>query len=183
MRTVIVTVAVTVAACSGNVPSRVMPDNMRWTTLNLNIDIPGSYCYDDSEANCRQFGRLYTWEAAARGCQALGRGWRLPTDDEWRQMAGHYGGVSSDSKDKGRSAYKTLLDGGGSEFNAVLGGNREPNNATYARLDAHGFYWTATEGAAGTAPFYNFGKGGQMLHRQSEGEKSLAISVRCVSNP
>ena len=35
-----------------------------------------------------------------RVCQSLGGGWRLPTDDEWRQMAKRYGGVSDDSADK-----------------------------------------------------------------------------------
>jgi len=160
-----------------------MPDNMRWTTVNLNIDIAGSYCYDNSEAHCRRFGRLYTWEAAQKACEALGRGWRLPADDEWRQLAAQYGGVSADSEAKSKTAYKALLDGGDSGFNAVLGGNRDSKDGTYARLDAHGFYWTSTDGVAGTAPFYNFGKGGQMLHRQSEGEKSMAISVRCVRHP
>jgi hypothetical protein len=35
----------------------------------------------------------------------------LPTDDEWRQMAKHYGGISEDSDDKGKVAYKALLAG------------------------------------------------------------------------
>ena len=35
----------------------------------------------------------------------------MPTDDEWRQMAKHYGGVSQDSDDKGKVAYKALLAG------------------------------------------------------------------------
>ena len=39
-------------------------------------------------------------------------------------MAKHYGGVSADSDDKGKAAYKTLLTGGSSGFNAVLGGGR-----------------------------------------------------------
>ena len=30
------------------------------------------------------------------------------------------------------------------------------------------------------APFYNFGRGSQALFRQSQGEKQMAISVRCV---
>jgi hypothetical protein len=39
-------------------------------------------------------------------------------------MAKHYGGVSADSDDKGKAAYKTLLTGGSAGFNAVLGGGR-----------------------------------------------------------
>ena len=31
-------------------------------------------------------------------------------------------------------------------------------NTIYARLEAHGFYWTASETEPGSACFYNFGK-------------------------
>src|SRR5215813_11301652 len=161
--------------------SKRMADGKQWTTHNLNVKTAGSYCYEDAEPNCRQYGRLYTWESARRGCQSLGDGWRLPTDDEWRQMAKRYGGVSEDSDDGGKAAYKALLSGGNSGFNALLGGGRS-DDGQYARLEAHGFYWTASESDRGNAWFYNFGKGGLALYRQSEGEKQRAFSVRCVRN-
>ena len=163
---------------SGTIASRLMADGKEWTTTNLNVDVPRSYCYDDIEPNCRRYGRLYTWESAQRVCRSLGDGWRLPTDDEWRQMAKRYGGLSDDSADKGRAAFTALLSGGRSGFNAVLGGNR--SNGEYARVEAHGFYWTASDNDSGSAPFYNFGQGGQALHRQPQGEKEMAISVRCL---
>ena len=159
--------------------SKRMADGKQWMTQNLDVDAMPSYCYEDAERNCRQYGRWYTWESAQQACQSLGDGWRLPTDDEWRRLAKHYGGVSQDSNDKGKAAYKTLLAGGSSGLNAVLGGNRSPNSE-YARLEAHGFYWTASEIDQATGWFYNFGRGGQALHRQSGGEKQAAFSVRCV---
>jgi uncharacterized protein (TIGR02145 family) len=163
---------------SGPLASTRMADGKEWTTANLNINVSPSYCYDDAEANCGRYGRLYTWESAQRACPSLGEGWRLPTDDEWRQMAKRYGGISEDSADKGKAAFTALLRGGTSGFNAVLGGNR--SDGQYARLEAHGFYWTASDNASGTAPFYNFGQGGHALHRQPQGQKAMAISVRCV---
>jgi hypothetical protein len=75
---------------------------------------------------------------------ARGDGWRLPTDDVWRQMAKHYGGVGNDSPDKGKAPYTALLSGGTSGFNAVLGGNRSIDGQ-YDRLEAQGFYWTVSE--------------------------------------
>jgi uncharacterized protein (TIGR02145 family) len=159
--------------------SKRMADGKQWTTRNLNVNTVPSYCYEDAELNCRQYGRLYTWESARRGCQSLGDGWRLPTDDEWRQMARRYGGVSDDSDDSGRAVYKALLIGGSSGFNALLGGGRDAGDQ-YARLEAHGFYWTASENDAACAPFYNFGKGGLALNRQPQGDKQMAVSVRCV---
>lgn len=160
-------------------PSKRMADGKQWMTRNLNVNTASSYCYENSEQNCRQYGRLYTWESAQRACQSLGGGWRLPTDNEWRQLAKSYGGVSSDSDDKGKAAYKALLAGGSSGFNAVLGGGRA-EDGQYARLEAHGFYWTASQANPVTAWSANFGRGGQALHRQSGGEKPRAFSVRCI---
>jgi uncharacterized protein (TIGR02145 family) len=159
--------------------SQRMADGKQWTTTNVNVNASPSYCYEDAEPNCRRYGRLYTWESAQKACPSLGDGWRLPTDAEWKQLAKHFGGISSDSTDKGTSAFRALLTGGTSGFNAVLGGNRELDGK-YARSEAHGFYWTASDNDPVSAPFYNFGKGGQALHRQAGGEKQMAISVRCI---
>jgi len=157
-----------------------MGDGKEWTVENLNVDTALSYCYQDAQPNCNLYGRLYSWEAAQRGCRSLGKRWRLPTEDDWRQLASHYGGVSEDSNDRGKAAYAALLIGGISGFDALLGGGRS-DAGEYARLEAHGFYWTVSESDPTAAWFYNFGKGGQALHRQRGGEKQEAFCVRCVS--
>ena len=156
-----------------------MPDGKQWTIENLHANLRSSYCYDDTDANCRQYGRLYTWDAAFQGCESLGHGWRLPTADEWRELAKSVGGVLDDSDDQARAAYAALLVGGRTGFNARLGGGRA-DDGQYARLHAHGFYWTATSIDSTHAWFYNFAQGGQALHRQDGGDKSRAFSVRCV---
>lgn len=154
---------------------KVMSDGRTWTTTNLRIALPGSYCHGNDAANCLRLGRLYTWASAAHVCTRLGTGWRLPTDDEWRKLANAYGGLLGDSE--GRAASTDLVAGRPSGFNAVLGGNREAGGS-YARLDEHGFYWTATESHNEHAWFYNFGRLG--LNRHRGGDKSMAVSVRCV---
>jgi uncharacterized protein (TIGR02145 family) len=175
-------IALSLAVASPPVPSsRRMPDGKRWTTQNLNVDVRPSYCYGDAERNCRRFGRLYPWEAARQACQSLGDGWRLPTDDEWQQLAKRYGGVRGDSNDEGRSAYRALSIGGHARFNAALGGNRSEADR-YERLHAHGFYWTASDSDSTTAWFYNFGRGGLALNRHRNGDKRMAVSVRCISD-
>lgn len=156
-----------------------MADGRVWTTRNSEVNTASSYCYDNSDADCRRYGRLYTWEAARQACQSLGDGWRLPTDQEWRNLARHYGGVSEDSDERGKAAYKALSVGGSSGFDAVLGGGRD-EQGRYERREAHGFYWTATEADPKTVWYYNFGRGGQAFHRQNGGEKKEAFSVRCV---
>lgn len=168
-------------AVSGTTDSpRRMPDGKRWTLDNLNVRTDGSYCYEDAELNCVRYGRLYTWESARQACRSLGDWWRLPTEEEWRQLAKHHGGIREDSDDSGRAAYMALLIGGRSGFNALLGGNRNSDDGQYARLNAHGLYWTASESSLESAWFYNFGKGGLSLDRQREGSRRMAASVRCV---
>jgi uncharacterized protein (TIGR02145 family) len=166
---------------SAAISSKRMRDGKQWTIDNLAVAADGSFCYDDQELNCRQYGRLYTWESARRGCASLGDGWRLPTDDEWRKIAKEYGGIRDDSDDTGTAAYHALVLGGSSGFNALLGGNRSADGQ-YARLKAHGFYWTASESSSTAARFYNFAQGSLSLNRQESGEKEMAASARCLKD-
>ena len=158
--------------------SKQMSDGKQWLTENLNVSIARSYCYEDADLNCRRYGRLYTWESAQRGCQSLGDGWRLPTNDEWQQLAKQYGGVRDDSDDGGKAAFNALRIGGSSGFNVLFSGGRT-SDGQYARLEAHGFYWTASESDSTAAWFYNFGQAGY-LNRHNDGEKQRAFAVRCV---
>jgi hypothetical protein len=59
----------------------------------------------------------------------------------------------------------------------------EQNCRRYGRLytwEIGATTWTASENDPTTAPHYNFGQNGKALHRQREGEKRMAISVRCI---
>ena len=51
----------------------------------------------------------------------------------------------------------------------------------YARLEEHGFYWTATDFDMERAWFYNFGRVSRLLNRHSGGDKSMGLAVRCIS--
>ena len=152
-----------------------------WTTANLTVSTSQSFCYDDAEEHCRKYGRLYTWESALRACESLGGGWRLPTSEEWGQLAKQFSGARQDANDDGRAAFEALFTGGRSGFEARLAGNRGVDGG-YAGLEAHGFYWTASEIDGRTAWFYNFGRGGKAVSRHTGGDKRMAISVRCVRN-
>jgi uncharacterized protein (TIGR02145 family) len=158
---------------------KIMPDDKKWMTANLNINIPGSYGYQNEEQKTNQYGRLYTWKSAQEGCKLLGEGWRLPTNEDWQKMAKFYGGVVEDSDDGGKAAYFALINGGITEFNAVYGGRRDADGS-YSRVDAHGFYWTGTQSDSDNAWLYNFGKNGKLLNHHPDGQKNTALSVRCV---
>jgi uncharacterized protein (TIGR02145 family) len=160
-------------------PVKTMSDGRLWMTANLSINEPDSYCYDDVQENCTRFGRLYLWQSAVKVCETLGTEWQLPTSDEWRKLASSYRGAAADSNNSRKLAYQLLLISGTSGFKAVLGGGRD-HQGTFARGDAHGFYWTATQIDSHYAWFYNFAKGSQALYQQDGGEKTRAFSVRCI---
>jgi uncharacterized protein (TIGR02145 family) len=168
------------AVAADGPPFKRMADGQEWTTRNLDVEVAPSSCYDGAADNCRTYGRLYTWESAQKACPALGDRWRLPTNDEWRALGIAYGGIREETADKGRAAYEALIAGGPSGFDVVLGGGRNDKDLQYQRLDAHGFYWTATESGAATAWFYNFGRNGVSMNRHADGEKLSAFAVRCI---
>ncbi|MDF2192874.1 FISUMP domain-containing protein [Paraflavitalea sp. CAU 1676] len=161
-------------------PLKAMPDGNLWMTTNLRINIPGSYDFAGSAIKNDRYGRLYTWPAAMEGCRQVGNGWRLPSFDEWRAMVKHYGGIRGDGQDSGRAAFKALIDSGSAGFNIVYSGSYDTTARTYHRVDAHGFYWTATESDSANAWFLNLGRNGQFVNRHPDGEKHWAIAVRCV---
>jgi len=160
--------------------SQLMPDGKHWTLANLSAEIPASYCYDDEPANCERYGRLYTWAAAQEACRSLGSSWRLPSMEDWRKLAQIYGGLFGDGPGNGKDAYRELLAGGQSGLEMLLGGGREDDG--YARLEAHGFYWSTSEESPTTARFLNFGKGSGAVYDQNGGGKTSAYSVRCVAD-
>lgn len=163
-----------------NISFKTMLDGRVWTVQNLNITTANSYCQENDPIQCSSYGRLYSWEAAKNACSLLGAGWRLPTLGEWQLLIENYGGIYGESVDNGKSAYISLVEGGTSGFEALLGGNREVNG-NFERLGAHGFYWTATEADSSQALFINFAKRATLINKH-RGEKTQAVSVRCIKN-
>jgi len=155
-----------------------------WLAENLNYDVPDSWCYGGKPANCQKYGRLYTWAAAKKACAALGAGWRVPTDAEWKSLANAYGGYYDwpANKDVGdpKKSYKALLEGGSSGFSALLGGWRYADGSSL-NLVGNGHYWSATEDGSGNAWNYYVSSDHGLLYRNSD-DKGLGLSCRCVQD-
>ncbi len=60
-----------------------------WLAENLNYQIGKSLCYDNDNANCDKYGKLYDWNTAKKACLP---GWHLPTSKEWDNLAQVAGG-------------------------------------------------------------------------------------------
>jgi uncharacterized protein (TIGR02145 family) len=73
------------------------------------------YCYNDNYSNCLVYGGLYTWnEMMAWSTDSGGQGicppgWRLPTDEDWKELEGcldyHYGVGDSEWDNTGPRGY------------------------------------------------------------------------------
>lgn len=44
-----------------------------WMANNFDVKVPGSYCYEDKEENCRKYGRLYPWTTVVKLSEEFGK--------------------------------------------------------------------------------------------------------------
>ena len=150
-----------------------------WMAENLNVETDESYCYEDRPANCKKYGRLYTWNAAMKACPS---GWHLPSMAEFKTLINAVGGEhiagrmlksTSGWIDNGNgadvynfSALPAGYNGGGGYYTA------EGNNASF---------WSSTENGGEDAYnldlSYSDGKAGL-----AGNDKILGLSVRCVKD-
>jgi hypothetical protein len=101
-------------------------------------------------------------------------GWRLPTREEWIEMVELFGGIP-ESGSFPTESYKALVYGGGSGFNAQLGGWMESGN--FERLTREGIYWTSEKNTESSWVSY-FGLYGSI--DVVSNNKSSGNSCRCV---
>lgn len=164
----------------GQVYPTVQIAGLTWFAKNLNFAAPGSYCYQDEETNCDQFGRLYRWEDALSACPA---GWHLSTDYEWQKMELALGMDFRDLaevNDRGDEEGERLAPGGDTGFDYDLAGFRNPAGV-YEQLGEGLALWNANESGFGTAWHRDLRPDHKGIWR-SVVNKEYALSVRCVKN-
>ncbi|TVQ89464.1 MAG: hypothetical protein EA393_07070 [Bacteroidetes bacterium] len=81
----------------GKIYNTVLIGDQCWMKENLNFYVINSFCYDDDDAMCDAYGRLYPWFTAMDGEESSNAvpsgvqgvcpaGWHLPSDAEWQIM-------------------------------------------------------------------------------------------------
>ncbi|OWV06235.1 fibrobacter succinogenes major paralogous domain-containing protein [Fibrobacter sp. UWH1] len=155
--------------------------NQTWMAENLNYKTKESVCYGNKDANCKEYGRLYTWGGAQNACPA---GWHLPTKEEWEILLKNVGGKETAGRAlKSRHGWND--DGNGFDnygFSALPAGSSYSNGYFY---DAgyYAFFWSASQydsdsdSAYYMRLYYNYG-GAYMFN----GNKYYGHSVRCLQN-
>lgn len=125
-----------------------------WMKENLNYQTANSWCYSNNSANCTNYGRLYTWNAALTACPP---GWHLPSDDEWTQLTNYVvaqGFPNSNVTNGAGNALKSCR-----QVNSPLGG--DCNTTEHPRWDSHGTHHGFDEFGFSALPGgYRFANGG-----------------------
>ena len=157
-----------------------------WMAENLNYKTDDSYCYDDEPANCRKYGRLYTWDAAMYACPS---GWHLPSKAEFETLLERTGEFVEEAEgvevySSGRSLKSTSgwnKSGNGTDvygFSALPAGYRI-DVGDFDDAGSYAYFWSATESNSDSA-YYMY------LYYDIDGAtlsydgKYFARSVRCL---
>lgn len=160
-----------------------------WMAENLNyqgFEVKGA-CYNDDEANCEKYGRLYTWKEAAKACPV---GWHLPSSNDFEYLFIYVNKTSAGKHLKSTTGWNPYqisatesADGNGDDlhgFNLLPAGIYDIYNSQYYGEGLVSFLWT-NAGDDDEGQELRFGSNlddfelAYVLH----GEMA---SVRCVSN-
>lgn len=153
----------------GKTYKTVVMNGQIWMAENLNYNLGDSWCYDENNANCTKFGRLYTWEKAKIACPS---GWRLPNKDELESLKSN--------------SFEQLISKTG--FGILFGGWRN-YNGNFNNIDAYANFWSSSNSGEKTSDGSDDGTKWYLYI--SESSKSAEIytsrfscgfSVRCIQD-
>ena len=177
-----------------------------WMAKNLDVDVPGSFCYGGDSANCAKYGRLYTWAAAMKlsndyseltardSVKRVHRGvcpvgWHVPSIYDFERLNAYIqdidDAVAVGTNLKARGVWpeteNSMPGENGFGFNALPSGFLPAVSAFTGRDSATGF-WSTAEKDSVSAFFWSLRYDGDDLLRDSSG-KAAAFPVRCVMDP
>jgi len=162
--------------------------SMTWMAENLKVTKEKngnpleSYCYIDKDSKCEEFGRLYPW---AEAIKASPEGWRLPTEDDWKELETVLGMDPAEADSlgwRGTDQGTRLKEGGSSGFNALLAGYKDGIvqwDGRYFDIGYFGSFWSATEYDSLTAIGYFVYISSEKVLKDNY-DKTAAFSVRCI---
>jgi uncharacterized protein (TIGR02145 family) len=165
-----------------------------WMAENLQFAESKSICPLFNKSSCNECGRYYKYADALSACP---EGWRLPSDDDWKELEIEMGMLPKEADNYGwrgtnPGQSSKLRRKGSSGFNLILCGKPVQSNFSKKKpkyinedLNNNGYYWTSSEENFGhfannTALIRHF-KGRASIERK-EALKNNHFSVRCIKN-
>jgi len=157
-----------------------------WMAQNLNYNASGSKCYNNSEANCTKYGRLYNWTTAKSACPS---GWHLSNDVEWMALELCLGALNCSSKNATELKAKNGWDdfGNGTDdygFSALPGGFIGMDGS-FNGVGFSGNWWTSDQYGNNSDSNSAYGRtifGDDEKIYMTSDNKGMLQSVRCVKD-
>lgn len=157
-----------------------------WMSKNLNFKSEFSVCYEELEANCNTYGRLYNQAEASTSCPT---GWHLSSQAEWNNLINFVVGSTGVGSDQGygwsyvggflKSENLWTSNGGGSD---KFGFSAKPHgmyDGSYFGIGISSGFWTSTPFDNDNHWFYSFGVNHSSISTNEN--KSLNLyGVRCI---
>jgi len=138
--------------------------SLTWMAENLNFETERSRCHGDNEKNCQKYGRLYDWDDAMKACP---KGWRLPSEKDWDNLARVVGGKRKSyqfggyywefagKKLKSESGWESDRDGSGGNGTDKFGFSARPGGAyhgdSFTGYGKFGSWWSTGEDSTNCA--------------------------------
>jgi len=193
-------------ARDGKVYKSVKIGEQEWMAENLNYAGENGFgkCYEDKEANCKIYGRLYNWKAAMAGMASSDAnpsnvqglcpdGWHMPRDAEWDVLmkfvnsncvAGSNYCSDAGTKLKATSGWYYEKGNGTDDygFAALPGGYANSTNPpSYSLINSETRFWSTYEtGGGNNNAFYRGISHSSTDLSWAYTNKAYYYSVRCV---
>jgi len=150
-----------------------------WMAENLNYKTGNSWCYENNDSKCEQYGRLYDWETAMTACPA---GWHLPSGEEWDNLVTAAGDGGAGKVLKSVTGWED--NGNGTDvlgFSALPGGLR--NSHHYFDVAGYGgVWWTTDEDYDGVTAYFRGMRYNSVHVKDGDDGKNIGFSVRCIKD-
>ena len=155
-------------------------DHESWGALNS-----GAWCdYDNLASNGNKFGHLYNWFTVTDNRNIAPKGWRVPTQNDWRTLTQFLGESLAGRMLKESGTLNWVSPNYAADnttgFSALPGGIRFPYiDVNFSGIGSQCNLWSTTQSNATSAYFTNFDTGAWGTTYLSY-SKQDGMSVRCV---
>lgn len=153
--------------------------------------------YNNLSTNNNTYGKLYNWFAVSDNRNICPCGWKVPSNNEWKQFTNYLN--TTIKYNVGKSLASTILwnksNNTGtvgndltinnlSQFNALPGGERVYTGEFFLNINKRGAWWSSSQdGNDGlSADFYSLEFEGTNIAGDIYAPKGYGFSVRCIKN-
>lgn len=163
----------------------------QWFARNLNYDAGDgqSFCYDEEDANCEKYGRLYKGNSSAFVNYLCPKGTHVSTQQDWETLFKRFKGASIDSV----AMFLKALNGWDDSEDGAYGANDESglsmlpggyeNDGEFVLAGKFGLWWTSSMPDPDypyTYTTFQLSYASNDVSQLAHEFKEYALSVRCV---